>query len=148
MVPSQVHMFFDGLFTTTCTTCYQVICHGMTTRSTSMLFLITANVSFISSLVIHYPAFWLASGNDISRYMLLCSLESGIETSANNTSMVVIHIFKLPQNLPLCHHQHHNLPAYWKLWVPTAFPIWLVIVCFREHSGSFLQISKLLLSLC
>jgi len=42
------------------------------------------------------------------------SLESGTETSANNSSMVVIHIFSLPQILPLCHHQQHNLPSYWR----------------------------------
>jgi hypothetical protein len=84
------------------------------------------------TLVIHYPAFCLASDNDCSRHMLLCSLQS-----ANNTSMVVIHIFSLPQNLSLYNHQQHNLPAYW-----------LVIVCFTKANGLFLQISQLLLSLC
>ena len=28
--------------------------------------------------------------------------------------MAVVHIFPLQQNLPLCHHQQHNLPAYWR----------------------------------
>jgi hypothetical protein len=86
--------------------------------TTCMLFLITANVSFTSSLVIHYPAFCLASDNDCFRHIHLCSLQSGIETAANYTSMVVIHIFSLPQNLPLYHNQQHNLPAYWLVNVP------------------------------
>jgi hypothetical protein len=141
-------MCFVGLFTTTCTTCSsQVIRCGMTTRSACMLFLITANLSFIISLVIHYPAFCLASDNDCARHVLLYSVESGIQKTANNTSMVVIHVFSLTQSLPLCHHQQDNLPAYCRTMSPIS-TLSLACNCFTESNGMFLQISQLLLSLC
>ena len=143
-------MFFVGLFTTTCTTCSsQVIRCGVTTRYTCVLFLIAANVSFVSSQVIHYPAFCLAPDSDYSGHLFLCSLESGIArhlliipawrlfTSFHYHSICLYVII----NSIICQHTEEQ-------WFSSALSVWLVTVCCTESNGSFLQISQLLLSLC